>query len=83
MDLMVYLIVVCSWQVTTFSYTFDKEGTFNYFCMVHPWMQGIVTVGTVSAEQSSTETTESAMDSEITLDYDITGGTVTGISPDT
>jgi len=67
---------------TTFSYTFDKEGTFNYFCMVHPWMQGIVTVGTASAEPSSTET-KSAMNSEITLDYDITGGTVIDISPDT
>lgn len=69
---------------TTFSNTFDQEGVFNYFCMVHPWMQGIVTVGTASAETSSTEitATESAMDAEITLDYDITGGKVTGISPD-
>jgi plastocyanin len=29
---------------TTFSHTFDAEGVFPYFCMVHPWMQGIVTV---------------------------------------
>ncbi len=30
---------------TTFSHTFDEEGTFDYFCMVHPWMSGIVVVG--------------------------------------
>jgi plastocyanin len=24
--------------------TFDKEGTYNYFCMVHPYMRGTVTV---------------------------------------
>jgi len=29
---------------TTFSHTFEKEGKFNYFCMVHPWMDGVVTV---------------------------------------
>jgi len=30
---------------TTFSHTFEEEGEFPYFCMVHPWMEGIVTVG--------------------------------------
>ena len=29
---------------TTFSYTFDKAGEYNYFCMVHPWMTGKVQV---------------------------------------
>jgi predicted secreted protein with PEFG-CTERM motif len=29
---------------TTFSHTFEEVGEFPYFCMVHPWMQGIVTV---------------------------------------
>jgi plastocyanin len=24
--------------------TFDKEGTFNYFCEVHPYMRGAVNV---------------------------------------
>ena len=28
----------------SFSHTFDTEGTFNYFCMLHPWMTGIVLV---------------------------------------
>ena len=28
----------------TFSHKFDKAGTYDYFCMVHPWMMGKVTV---------------------------------------
>ncbi len=30
---------------TEFSHTFDEAGTFDYFCMVHPWMAGQVIVG--------------------------------------
>ncbi len=29
---------------STFEFTFDKAGKYDYFCMVHPWMTGIVTV---------------------------------------
>ena len=29
---------------TTFEHTFDDAGTFDYFCMVHPWMIGQVIV---------------------------------------
>ena len=28
----------------TYTVTFDEEGVFDYFCMVHPWMVGTVTV---------------------------------------
>jgi len=28
----------------SYSVTFDDEGTYPYFCMVHPWMSGIVIV---------------------------------------
>ena len=28
----------------TYEYTFDTAGTFDYFCMVHPWMTGVVNV---------------------------------------
>ncbi|WP_316506564.1 PEFG-CTERM sorting domain-containing protein [Nitrosopumilus sp.] len=38
---------------TTFSHTFEEEGAFDYFCMVHPWMVGAVTVGTAMAAESS------------------------------
>jgi len=30
---------------STFSVTFSESGTFDYFCMVHPWMVGTVIVG--------------------------------------
>lgn len=29
----------------SFSFTFTKEGTFDYYCMLHPTMVGKVTVG--------------------------------------
>ncbi|MGH1521917.1 MAG: plastocyanin/azurin family copper-binding protein [Nitrosopumilus sp.] len=29
---------------TSFEFTFDDVGTYDYFCMVHPWMTGIVNV---------------------------------------
>ena len=38
---------------TTFSHTFEEEGTFDYFCMVHPWMVGNVIVGEAMAETPS------------------------------
>ncbi len=42
---------------TTFSHTFEEEGAFDYFCMVHPWMVGNVIVGTAaSAIESPTIT---------------------------
>jgi plastocyanin len=28
----------------TFSHTFDEAGTYEYFCMVHPWMTGTIQV---------------------------------------
>ncbi len=29
---------------STFEFTFDDAGTYDYICIVHPWMTGIVTV---------------------------------------
>ena len=29
----------------SFEFTFDDAGTYDYFCMVHPWMVGIINVG--------------------------------------
>ena len=31
----------------SFSYIFNQEGTFGYFCTLHPWMNGYVLVGDV------------------------------------
>jgi len=30
-----------------FSYTFEEAGTYDYYCITHPWMQGKVIVGEV------------------------------------
>ncbi|MFZ8922518.1 MAG: cupredoxin domain-containing protein, partial [Nitrosopumilaceae archaeon] len=35
---------------TTFEHKFETAGTFPYFCMVHPWMEGIVVVQEAGAE---------------------------------
>lgn len=29
----------------TFEYKFDESGVYNYFCSLHPWRVGIITVG--------------------------------------
>jgi predicted secreted protein with PEFG-CTERM motif len=45
----------------TFSHKFDEAGTFSYFCMVHPWMIGVVTVqgeGTDHGEEQTSGTVE-------------------------
>ena len=37
----------------TFSHTFLEEGLFGYFCSLHPWMNGFVTVGDVEFTEPS------------------------------
>ena len=38
---------------TTFEHKFEAAGDFPYFCMVHPWMQGIVVVQEAGAEEDT------------------------------
>ena len=47
---------------STFEWSPEEAGTFDYFCMVHPWMTGVIVVGgenTVS--QSLAETTQNSI----------------------
>ena len=37
----------------SFSFTFDSAGTYPYFCMVHPWMQGTVIVEAAGAADAA------------------------------
>ena len=55
---------------TTFSHSFNQSGAFPYFCMVHPWMNGIVRVGNYpdSGSTSNTPITVILNDSEFYLD---------------
>jgi predicted secreted protein with PEFG-CTERM motif len=39
----------------TFSHMFDEEGEFPYFCLVHPWMQGMVIVQAAEGEEHTDE----------------------------
>ena len=47
-----------------FSYTFDAVGTYPYFCMIHPWMQGTVMVQATLAEMEKEMAEEEMMESE-------------------
>lgn len=40
----------------TFSHTFDTTGNFPYFCEIHPWMVGVVTVEPGPASSGVAET---------------------------
>ena len=44
----------------SFSQTFDTAGTYDYFCMVHPWMQGTVIVAAEAEEEHVEEHVEEA-----------------------
>ena len=37
---------------SSFSHTFDAAGTFDYFCMVHPWMEGTLIVEAAGAAEA-------------------------------
>ena len=39
----------------SFSHKFEQEGTFGYFCTLHPWMNGYVLVGNVEFNESRIE----------------------------
>ncbi len=75
---------------TTFSHTFESNGEFAYFCMVHPWMEGLVLVGDTMAKDPKSmpvETPPIGMEMnekvKITLKHDIVGSKVTNIYADT
>jgi len=58
---------------TTFDVTFDEAGTFDYFCMVHPWMAGQVIVGgegMMEGEEVTVTITDSASDDGVQVDLE-------------
>ena len=46
----------------TFSHTFDAVGTYDYFCMVHPWMAGSVIVEDEAAAEADAAAEEAEAD---------------------
>ena len=47
-------------DVKTFSHTFADAGTYDYFCMVHPWMAGSVIVADAAAAEAEAAEAEAA-----------------------
>ena len=72
---------------TTYSFKFEEAGTYPYFCMVHPWMEGIVNVGTSEVTTTSIpepELISEPVESQVTveLEHEISGGQVTSMIAD-
>ena len=80
-----------------YEYSPDTVGEIPYFCMVHPWMQGLIIVQEVGAEEEEEVHDEEAVahtdddgavtethdeDLYVTLDHDISGATVTEMEID-
>ena len=54
---------------TTYSFKFEEAGTYPYFCMVHPWMEGIVTVQAEhGGDEEKHEDEEMHMDDEVHME---------------
>ncbi len=75
---------------SSFSHTFEDAGTFDYFCMVHPWMVGTVIVedmaAAAAAEADAAEAAAAAMtvrdpavDLVDTLSHSTSNGSVSSI----
>lgn len=67
---------------TTFSHTFEEGGTYPYFCVVHPWMLGVVMVGTGSDgnnEELMVEITTGNAAKDERLSIDVTFKTIDGM----
>ena len=74
---------------SSFTYTFDAAGTYDYFCMVHPWMAGTVIVedftAAAAADAAAAEAAaaavarDPAVDLVDTLNYSISSGSVSSI----
>ena len=58
---------------TTFEATFDEAGSFEYFCMVHPWMVGSVIVGgegMMGGDELMVTITKSATAKQVQIDLE-------------
>jgi len=57
---------------SSFSFTFEEAGTYEYFCMVHPWMEGFVIVGEAMAEEAMMSGVYLGLDIDPMLPFDNT-----------
>jgi predicted secreted protein with PEFG-CTERM motif len=52
----------------SFSYTTDTVGTFDYFCMVHPWMTGTLIVEDPAVAQAAADAAEADAEADAAAD---------------
>ena len=70
---------------SSFSHSFDSVGTYDYFCMVHPWMAGTVIVEDFAAAEAAAaakaeyKVNNPPIDFTDTLSYSISSGSVSSI----
>jgi len=64
----------------SYSFTFDTAGTYPYFCMVHPWMEGTVIVGGASTPADTVPPTVLVPD-DITLQTEDQNGASATFNP--
>ena len=66
---------------SSFSHTFDEAGTFDYFCMVHPWMTGTVIVESGTSTPADTVPPQVLVPDDITLQTEDQNGTSATFNP--
>ena len=64
----------------SYSLTLDEAGTYPYFCMVHPWMQGIVIVEGTS-EPADTIPPQVLVPDDIVIETDNKNGATANFNP--
>jgi glucose/arabinose dehydrogenase len=61
----------------SFSYTFNSDGNFRYFCTLHPWMNGLISAGDVEVLDDMPivdyETTPVVLDDTFEIEEFVTG----------
>ena len=66
---------------SSFSHTFDTAGTYDYFCMVHPWMLGTVIVGGSASEPADTVPPQVLVPDDIMIETELQTGAVAIFNP--
>jgi len=65
----------------SFSHTFDSAGTFDYFCMVHPWMRGTIIIEGVTSTPADTVPPQVLVPDDITLQTEDQNGASATFNP--
>ncbi|MDH3203633.1 MAG: plastocyanin/azurin family copper-binding protein, partial [Nitrosopumilus sp.] len=61
---------------STYEFTFNDSGTYDYFCLVHPWMVGIIHVGESQMTYEVETVSEAEVIPEIKTNTKVTTSTV-------